>query len=350
MQPIWQTKVVRPQWTSANAHVTPLFESTHRQDGVGETVSSSPPALVRGSENFPHPSSKPVVTIGNFDGVHKGHRHLLAYVQGIADALNRPTAVYTFDPAPRDVLQPDNNVPRIQTLDDKVSKLHRLGVNHVIVEPFTLAFAQHEAKWFATEIIGRRLGASALIVGWDFHFGRNRAGNYDNLKAWLDFPVYRFEAVKNAGEVVSSSRIRDAVRAGNMKDANHLLEHTHEIVGRVTHGDGRGKELGYPTANIRSETQLIPADGVYAVRLERQTGEMLDGVANIGTRPTFDLQERTIEVHLLKFDGDLYNERVRVQWIQRIRGEKRFATHHELMQRIALDSQLAIEILHASDA
>ena len=326
------------------------FECSHRLGGVGETVSSRPTALIRGSENYPHPSPKPVVTIGNFDGVHKGHQRLLDLVKRVASELGRPTAVYTFHPAPRDVLQPNNAIPRIQTLADKVAKLHAVGIDQVIVEPFSREFAKNEAQWFATEIIGRRIGASALIVGWDFHFGRNRSGNYDDLRSWLDFPVYRFDAFKENGDVVSSSRIREAVRAGRIQEANALLDHDHQVVGRVEHGDGRGKKLGYPTANIVPETALIPADGVYVVWLERPNGDRRYGIANIGTRPTFDLKERTIEVHLWDFNGDLYGEEVRVGWMERIRGEKRFDSHEELVQRIELDSQLAKDIVRKRTA
>jgi riboflavin kinase/FMN adenylyltransferase len=310
-------------------------------------VRTTTPSLIRGSEAYPEPSEGPVVTIGNFDGVHKGHRKLLEFVQQLANSAGRPTAVYTFDPAPRDVLRPDNTISRIQSLEDKIAKLHSVGVDQVIVEPFSRSFANHEAKWFATEVIAKRLGASALIVGWDFHFGKNRAGNYDDLKKWLDISVHRFEAYTEDGKIVSSSQIRQAVQAGDMTLARTLLENPHEVVGHVVHGDGRGKTLGYPTANIKPVTNLIPANGVYAVQLERENGMVFNGVANIGTRPTFDLKERSIEVHLFNFEDDLYNEKVRIRWFDRIRGEVRFEGQDALVERIQLDSQIAQRIHEA---
>jgi riboflavin kinase/FMN adenylyltransferase len=269
----------------------------------------------------------------------------LEYVQELARELDRPTAVYTFDPAPRDVLRPDNDIPRIQLLEDKTRKLHQVGVDQVVIEKFTLEFAQQEAEWFAREIIARRLGASALVVGWDFYFGRNRSGNCQDLSAWLDIPVHSFAAYKEDGQIISSSRVRQAVRAGRVSEASVLLEGPHEVVGDVISGDGRGRSMGYPTANIRPLTKLIPADGVYAVEFYRADGARYNGVANIGVRPTFGTGEQQIEVHLFDFDGDLYGERVRVSWIQRLRGEQHFANPAELMERIRLDSQLAREIL-----
>jgi len=286
-----------------------------------------------------------VVTIGNFDGVHKGHRKLLEYVQELGHELERPTAVYTFDPAPRDVLRPDNDIPRIQRLEDKIHRLHQVGIDQIIVETFTLQFAKQEAKWFAEEVIANRLGASALVVGWDFHFGRNRSGNYEDLSSWLDLPVRRFEAYEEEGQVISSSRIRQAVQAGQVANANILLERPHELVGVVVHGDGRGRSIGYPTANIRPLTKLIPAEGVYAVELLQANGSRFNGVANIGVRPTFGQSDQQLEVHLFDFAEDIYGQTVRVRWIQRIRGEHRFANKDALIERIRLDSQLAQNIL-----
>lgn len=308
-------------------------------------MSATIPNLIFGSETYPNPSLGPVVTIGNFDGVHKGHRKLLERVQNLAHEGSRPTAVYTFDPAPRDVIRPDNDIPRIQRLEDKISKLHGLGIDQVIVEAFTLEFAKHEAQWFAREVIARRLGASALVVGWDFHFGRNRSGNYHDLTEWLDIPVHKFEAYKLGNKVISSSRIREAIRAGDVSAARQLLENPHEVSGEVVSGEQRGRALGFPTANIKAQTQLLPAQGVYAVEVELTGGERYQGVANIGTRPTFGLGDQQLEVHLFDFQGDLYGQWLRVFWIERLRGEQRFANQEELIARIQLDAQRAREIL-----
>jgi riboflavin kinase / FMN adenylyltransferase len=307
-------------------------------------VSTTIPNLIFGSANYPDPSPGPVVTIGNFDGVHKGHRKLLERVQQLARENERPTAVYTFDPAPRDVIRPDNGIPRIQRLEDKVAKLHRLGIDQVIVENFTLEFAKNEAQWFAHEVIRRRLGASALVVGWDFHFGRNRSGNFADLSEWLDIPVHRFDAYKEENKVISSSRIREALRAGEVQAASRLLENPHEILGEVVRGDQRGRELGFPTANISAPNRLLPAQGVYAVEVESADGRHYAGVANIGTRPTFGPSDQQVEVHLFDFQGDLYGQPIRVRWIERLRGEQRFENRQELIARIQLDVKRAREI------
>ncbi|MCB9672032.1 MAG: riboflavin biosynthesis protein RibF [Alphaproteobacteria bacterium] len=280
-----------------------------------------------------------VVTIGNFDGVHLGHRALLDR----ARALDRgPVLAYTFHPAPRDVLRPDNGIQRIQRLEDRVATLLEAGADTVVVEPFDLAFAALSPEDFAHGILRDRLRATAVVVGWDFRFGRGRQGTAEGLAELLEVPVEQVAAVEHGGEPVSSSRIRELLLAGDVAAAAVLLARPHAIVGTVVRGDARGRELGFPTANLDVTTPLVPADGVYAVTCDGRPA-----VANLGARPTFAGASRSVEVHVLDFDGDLYGREVTVAFHARIRGERAFAGRDALVARIAEDIAEARVLLGA---
>lgn len=274
-----------------------------------------------------------VITIGNFDGVHIGHRALLERARSLGRG---PVIAYTFHPAPRDVLRPDNGIRRIQRLQDRVDTLLEAGADTVVVEPFDLAFAARTPESFASEILTDRLRGTAVVVGWDFRFGRGRAGNAEGLRELLDVPVEQVEAVHFEGEVASSSRIRGLIEAGEVEAAARLLTRPHDIVGTVVHGQSRGRALGFPTANLRVQTPMLPADGVYAVRV----GEH-HGVANLGKRPTFEGAPPSVEVHLLDFDGDLYEQELRVAFVQRIREERTFDGVEALVEQIGRDVSAA---------
>jgi len=288
-----------------------------------------------------------VVTIGNFDGVHLGHQALLQRTLTLAAELGVSAAAFTFYPAPRDVLRPDNPVIRIQRVQDRIAALLAAGLDQVILEPFTLDYAKRDAQWFAEEVLTRRLNASAVVVGWDFRFGRDRAGGVDELKRWMDVPVLQIAPFETAGETVSSSRIRFALHEGDVEQAAGLLGHTHEVVGCVVKGDGRGTALGFPTANLDADTPLIPGDGVYAVTVLGVGEEALSGVCNIGCRPTFGSGARQIEVHLLDFDGDLYGQTLRLCFVKRLRGERRFDAIDALKTQISTDIASASTVLAA---
>lgn len=273
------------------------------------------------------------VTIGNFDGVHVGHRALLARARELQTG---PVIAYTFHPAPRDVLRPDNTIRRIQRLQDRVDTLLAAGADHVVVEPFDLAFAARTPASFAQEILAGRLHATGVVVGWDFRFGKGRAGNAEGLRELLDVPVVQLEAVQAEGDTASSSRIRVLVEAGDVHGASELLLRPHEVVGRVVKGQQRGRTLGFPTANLHALTPLVPGDGVYAVRVGAHAG-----VANIGQRPTFDDAPPSLEVHLLDFEGDLYDQEIRVAFIDRLRDEQKFDGRDALVAQIHRDVQAA---------
>lgn len=297
------------------------------------------PAVFRGSAAY-DAARRPVVTIGNFDGVHLGHRELVALCVERARALGVPAVVYTFDPAPRDVIRPGNGIPRIQSLEDKIARLGEFGIDEVVVEPFDLDFAALPPRVFADRVLRERLGASELVVGWDFRFGARRAGTVADLEAWHALPVHQVPPLKDdGGEVVSSSRIRQLVRRGEVAAASRLLGRPHEVVGSVVRGDARGRRLGFPTANLDVHTALVPANGVYAVRADGHAG-----VANIGFRPTM-AAGFAVEVHLLDFSGDLYGKRLRVQFVDRLRDEMRFDGLDALVHQIGLDVEKVRNIL-----
>lgn len=307
-----------------------------------------PPAVFHGSASYPAGRRLgPVVTIGNFDGVHLGHQALLQRVAQRARALGVPACVYTFHPSPRQVLRPETAVPPIQDLDDRIAALGRHGVDEVVVEPFDRELAAREPRWFADEILTRRLRCSAAVLGYDFRFGRERRGTVERLRDWLDVPVEQVEPLAIGGAPVSSTRIRELLLAGQVEEAAVLLSRPHRLRGEVVRGDGRGRGLGFPTANVAAGPTLRPPSGVYAVRVGLDDEEAdRPAVANLGTRPTFGAGEApTIEVHLLDFAGDLYGRRVAVDFVARLRDERRFDGPDALVAQIRADVEAARAIL-----
>lgn len=304
-----------------------------------------PTTVFHGSAQYP-PTDAPVLTIGNFDGVHLGHAALLRRLVERARALGAPACVYTFEPPPRRVLQPDRCPPRILTLEDKLHHLGEAGVDQVVVEPFTRELAGRAPEWFAREVLGEHLRPRALITGYDFRFGRARAGDAALLARLL--PTLEIEAfgrvsaeVDGLAEGVSSSAIRERVARGEVHAAAQLLGRPFAVAGIVLQGDQRGRELGFPTANVEPEGELLPAPGVYAVRGVLPDGAPLPAVANLGVRPTFGGTRLALEVHLLDWTGDLYGARLRVELVQRLREERRFAGLDALRAQIAEDVRQA---------
>lgn len=303
----------------------------------------SAPHVIAGSENWPSDLGQPVVTFGNFDGVHRGHRALLERTIALAKAHGAIPTAFTFDPAPQDILRPHLPHPRVQTLEDRIAALGRAGIQAVVVEPFSKVYAGHDASWFASEVIDRRLQARAVVVGWDFRFGRGRGGSVETLREHLNIPVEQIGAKQEDEAPISSSRIRGCIAAGDLVQATRLLDRPHETVGRVVPGDARGTGLGFPTANIDPENTILPPVGVYAVQVVL-ADRTISGVANLGLRPTFESEAEVqprIEVHLLDFDGDLYGHTLRVRWIAKVRDEVRFDSVEALVQQIERDVQRA---------
>lgn len=306
--------------------------------------------IFQGSEVYFSPSPGPVVTVGNFDGVHRGHRALVDRVLGWAAELGRPSLVYTFDPLPAEVLGPGPNSERrfrIQTTPQRLEALSALGVDHIVLERFDHTFAAQDPDWFVREVLERRLGASAVVVGWDFRFGSGRRGAFEDLARIATMPVESFGPLKDGDEVISSSRIRSHVVAGDVARAAALLGRPHQLVGQVVRGDARARQLGFPTANLTLETELVPRQGVYAVRALLPDGKCVPGVMNVGLRPTFGAGY-AVEVHLLDVpaDLDLYGEVLRVDLVDRIRDEVRFSGVEGLIAQIRADIAAARGMLN----
>ena len=289
----------------------------------------------------------PVITIGNFDGVHRGHGKLISRTQALAAELGVQSCALTFDPAPRDLLRPDNRVPRIHRLSDRVEQLAATGLDMVIVEPFTHEFAAKDAAWFVSELLLSKLNVSGVVVGGDFKFGKGREGDASTLSNLLPVPFESIGALEEGGVVVSSSLIRRSLSKGDIGTAREMLGRHHRVEGTVVRGDGRGLGLGFPTANVISQGQLIPGNGVYAVRAEVNDRHFA-AVANIGTQPTFGGSERRLEVHLLGVSGnrlDLYGVEMGIFFVERIRGEQTFESKDLLIRAITADIEAAMTSL-----
>ncbi|MCK9377590.1 MAG: bifunctional riboflavin kinase/FAD synthetase [Syntrophobacterales bacterium] len=289
-----------------------------------------------------------VVTIGNFDGVHLGHRAILGLVVQRARELGGQAVAVTFNPHPVKVLRPEVNLPLLTTQDQKLKLLTASGLDAVVVLPFTTEFAALPARDFVRQYFCERLRAREVVVGHDYCFGRGREGNIDLLKEMGEiygFTVQVVWAVEVDRAVVSSSLIRALLRLGKVTEAGRLLGRPYGVAGRVIQGKGRGaKLLGVPTANILTPNELLPSTGIYAVWVRRGE-EILPGVANIGTCPTFDNSELSLEVHLMEFSGDLYGENLEVQFVTRLREEQRFPSLEALAAQIHADIAAARQAL-----
>lgn len=284
--------------------------------------------------------SRAVAAIGNFDGVHLGHRRLIETAKARAGE-GRPAAVLTFEPHPRDHFRPDEPGFRLTSPATKLKILGALGVDLVFVRRFDAVFAALSAEAFVREILAGELGLSAIVTGANFHFGRDRAGTPALLvalaeAAGLDAIVE--PAVELDGAPVSSSRVRDALARGEVSVANRMLGHRWFIEAEVVHGEKRGRTLGYPTANCRLDPGCRLAHGIYAVRVATADGRVHGGVASFGRRPTFDDGAPLLETFVFDFAGDLYGQRVEVEFLAWIRGEARFASADELVRAMDRDA------------
>lgn len=289
----------------------------------------------------------PSVAVGNFDGVHLGHRHLLDRARAVAGGGE--LVVLTFEPHPARVLAPERAPVTLTPLARKLELLAAAGVDACVVEPFDAALSQLTPAAFATEVLARGLGARQVVVGADFRFGKGRAGTVASLAelgAELGFAVTPVEAHLVGGAVASSSRVRALLAAGDVRAAAAVLGRTHDVEGEVVRGAGRGKGLGVPTANVAA-AGFLPQPGIYAVWAERARvpGVRLAGAASLGTNPTFGDGALTLEVYLLDFDADLYGETLRVGFVERLRGEERFPDVDALIRQMERDIAAARRIV-----
>lgn len=292
--------------------------------------------------------TRPVVTVGSYDGVHLGHRALIDRLVAEARSSGGESIVLTFEPHPRITLGRAEGLLLLTTLDEKVRLLETLGVDNVIVIPFDRTFSALSGEEFVREYLLRRLGARTLVVGYDHRFGHDRDGCFDDYAAHgrrLGIEVLRLERYDApGGEHISSSEIRRALAAGEVARANAMLGYRYALEGTVVDGFKVGRTLGFPTANLRPDyaDKLVPAAGVYAVRA-RAEGRTYPGMLNIGTRPTLAGDGRTsIEAHLIGFGGDLYAQTLRVEFVARLRDERRFASPEALAAQLARDREEAL--------
>jgi riboflavin kinase/FMN adenylyltransferase len=287
-----------------------------------------------------------VVVIGNFDGVHLGHQAVLRQARALADARGLRCVVLTFDPHPSEVLG-RGAPPLLTTLARRIELLRKHGATDVAVEPFTTELSSWSPERFAKELLADRLGSRVVVVGNNFRFGNKRAGDFDTLTALgasCGFEALAAEIAGDAEGPFSSTRVRDAVAAGEVDRAAHVLGRPHALSGKVEHGDARGRTIGFPTANLGGVAEMLPSHGVYAVHVVRGAGTH-GGVMNVGVRPTVDGLSLRIEAHLFDFDADLYGETLRVDLVARLRGEQKFAGVAELKAQIAKDAEAARKAL-----
>ncbi len=303
--------------------------------------------LFRGISDLTREFTRPVLTIGNFDGVHLGHQAILDLVVERARALEGESVLYTFEPHPRRVLQPDADLRLLDTFEQKVEILESLGLDAIIAEPFDLEFAKVTPEYFIEELIHRGIRPVEVFVGYDFHFGRDREGSMRLLTErgpHLGFSVTVVPEVSVEGRDVNSTRIRALLASGGVEEAATLLGRPFCARGDVAEGDRRGRTIGFPTANLAPETEILPAPGVYYghMRCVRGAGEwegkILPVVTNVGYRPTFhDGRDLVAEAHVIDFTGDLYGVEIDLTFEGRLRGEQRFESVDALREQIARD-------------
>jgi len=283
-----------------------------------------------------------VVGLGNFDGVHLGHRKLIGDLVARAAQVNGVAAVFTFSPHPMAVLNPEAAPPMLLLPSIKRAMFNDLGVELLILVPFTPEFAQISPEDFVHDVLFRHLGVNTVLVGYNYTFGHRGRGTPELLQRMgreLGFAVEVTSPVTINGQPVSSTLIRNLIADGAVQEASQYLGYCPVLEGEVVYGERRGSQLGFPTANVETDARiLIPANGVYSVNVQVD-GRILTGVANIGVKPTFHGEgyARTIEVHVLDFNGDLYGKRLQVAFIRRLREEKRFLSVEQLLEQIRLD-------------
>lgn len=321
----------------------------------------SPMEIFDGHRALFRPLFSPAIALGNFDGVHQGHRRLLAETVAASKRLGGDALVLTFDPHPAQVLAPERAPPLLTTRERKLELIAEAGMSACIVEPFTRELSQLSPEDFLKSILVDVIGVRHVVVGYDFRFGKQRAGTTDTLREFAaahNFVAQIVEPVEVAGAVASSSTIRKFLRAGEVGEVGTLLGRDFDIDGTVVRGDGRGATIGVPTANVAARGDILPAPGVYAVRMRILDGDVdgplpgrdaaLSGVANLGRKPTFgDDNQLTLEVHALDFAGDLYGRLVRVEFVARLRGEQRFDGVEQLVAQIHRDIAQARDCLTA---
>ena len=295
-------------------------------------------------------TERPVVTLGNFDGVHLGHQRIMKLLTERGAILRVPTVAVTFEPHPMSVLRPEAAPKRILTPDQKREVLGKMGIDLLLVIEFTREFSRKNPKEFIREVLFEKLRASELVLGTNFRFGHGRAGDLETLTSLgsvFGFEVRRVEPALRGGKMISSSRIRQTLSEGHAAEAARMLGRAYFVDGTVVRGDGRGKEMGFPTANIRVSGDLLLADGVYATSA-RLDGGVYHGMSHVGQRPTFGLLERAVETHLFEFSGDAYQKSLRLLFHRRLRDTIAFEGPHALRKQLVKDREQAMAFFRSS--
>lgn len=289
----------------------------------------------------------PVLTLGMYDGLHIGHQTIINHLNQIADEIDGESVLLTFDPHPRMVLQPNCDLKFIYTLNEKEEALEKLGLDHLIIHPFTREFSQLTSVEFVRDLLVNQIKIHTLVIGYDHHFGKNREGNFEQLEMLskeLGFNLVQIEAIDCDDVAVSSTKVRNALAEGNISYANKALGTNYPLSGVVVHGDKIGRTLGFPTANLQVESlKIIPKDGVYAVNVFVDEQKYL-GLLSIGIRATVtNTREHRVEVNILDFNQEIYGKTIRLEFLDRIRDEKKFNGLDELIEAMNQDKAYAIK-------
>ena len=297
---------------------------------------------IHGIENFPA-SEGSIVTIGTFDGVHLGHQQILKQLIDTSQQSKLKSVLLTFFPHPRMVLQPDIPMRLIQTIEEREKALRKTGLDYLVIHPFSEKFSRLSADDYVKQILVEKLNVRKVVVGYDHRFGRNRTASLEDMYNYADiydFEVIEIDAKKIKSTAVSSTKIRKAIDEGDIALANSYLGDPFTIEGIVVHGDKRGRELSYPTANIelQNKHKIIPKQGVYLIQSDFDN-RVVYGMMNIGTKPTFDTTNPSIEVHFFDWNGDLYDQTLRVKLLKWVREEQKFDSVAELQAQIHADER-----------
>jgi len=301
--------------------------------------------LIRGLHNLTRPLPASAVTIGNFDGVHRGHQLVISQLKRVAGAASLPTVVIIFEPQPIEFFAPERAPRRLSRFREKIAYLKTQQIDYLLCLRFDAALAEQSAEEFVQRILVERLNTRHLVIGDDFHFGKNRQGNFRYLQEnclRFGFAVDETETLMIDGERVSSTRIRHSIAEGNFEKAAELLGRPYSLSGRVAHGKKLGRQLGYPTINIKMGDKTLIVKGIFAVRVKGIDNRALEGVASIGTRPTVAGVDTILEVYILDFDRDVYGYSVEVEFLHKLRDEEKFDSLEELSINIGRDTQNAI--------
>lgn len=297
------------------------------------------------------PFRNAVVTIGTYDGVHRGHQQIIKRINQIAERQGGESIIVTFHPHPRLVINPDDtSLQLINTLEEKAALLDKYEVDNLVVVPFSREFSQQPPEDYIQDFLWKKFQPKVIVIGYDHHFGNNREGDIHMMREHgkrLGFEVEEISKQTVSDIAVSSTKVRKALAEGKVEKAHEFLGHPFSITGVVVKGENKGKSLGFPTANIEvaNPNKLIPTIGVYAIKAQHN-GTVYDGMLNIGTRPTFDGNQETIEAHLFDFDKDIYGEHLQVDFIRFVRNEIKFNSADELIDQLKKDEETVKKILN----